>query len=446
MIVQNIRYRLKPIDNQTTQIRQNMGCVRVYYNMLIDDYKSFLEGTYKLLRKDNKYRKDIKGLISQGRLTNTRTSSRTLTVPKHTIGLIKANVSKAKKYKRITEKEAKNKEGKEYLKDADSTALVNARRNYERAIQNMYNPNTQAKLPRYKRREQFPRTYTSNNIRSLKKDKIGYNESIKITKIGNTNYIKLPKIGLVEIKLHRKIEGIIKTATIIEESTGKFYVTLTYETPSKEPLPKTNLTTGIDLGLNNLITYSNGEIEANHRHLVSELSNLKKLQQKLSKQALRLKKEGRKLNECKNYQKNRQKIAKLHAHIANSRKDHLHKLSKQIVSRYDIICMEDLDIRGMIASESNQAKNINILDVGWGELIRYIKYKSLWYGKEFVQVGERFPSSKKCSTEGCEYINAILPLTTRKWICPQCGTIHDRDINAAINIEIEGLRLLSEAS
>src|SRR5699024_4513440 len=150
-----------------------MGCVRVYYNMLIDDFKSFLEGTYKLIRNDNKYRDDIKGLNSQGRLTNTRASSRTLTVTKHSIELIKTNVSKAKKYKRITEKEAKNKEGKEYLQDADSTALVNARRNYERALQNMYNPNTQAKFPRYKIREQFPRTYTSNNIRSLKKDKIG---------------------------------------------------------------------------------------------------------------------------------------------------------------------------------------------------------------------------------------------------------------------------------
>lgn len=248
--------------------------------------------------------------------------------------------------------------------------------------------------------------------------------------------VRLPKIGWVKVKAHRQPKGIIKSATISKTTTGKYYISILCE-EEIFPLPKTNSNIGIDLGLENFAILSTGEKIANPRFLVSLSKKLAKEQKVLSRREFLAKKNGRKLSDCCNYQKQKLKVARLHEKIANQRKDFLNKLSTKLIKNHDVICIEDLSIRNLM---KNHCLARAIGDVSWYEFIRQLHYKADWYGKQIVTISRWFPSSQICSN--CDENSGKKSLSIREWTCPNCHIHHDRDINASINILKEGLKQL----
>jgi len=235
--------------------------------------------------------------------------------------------------------------------------------------------------------------------------------------------LNIPKVKNIKTVFHRQFEGDIKTVTISKVPSGKYYVSILVEDGKSLPIkPKLdrNDAIGIDMGLKDFVVTSDGDKIANPKYLRKSEERLARRQRKLSK-----KKKG-----SNNRNKQRKKVAKLHEKIANQRKDFLHKVSHQIVHKnHGTICVEDLCVKGMVKNHK-LAKSIS--DAGWGVLYTFLKYKSEWYGKNFLDIGQFEPSSKMCSV--CGNIKSDLTLSDREWICSKCETKHDRDINASINI------------
>jgi len=246
--------------------------------------------------------------------------------------------------------------------------------------------------------------------------------------------LSVTKIRDIEIRLHRPIIGKIKTTTISKTKSGKYYVSFQVddglEKPISKPVSNENII-GIDVGLLSYITTSKGDkIDGIQPYRESE-KRLVVLQKRFS----------RKQKGSKNSEKARLKVAKQHEKIANQRLDFQHKLSRKLVDEYDAIVLESLNISGMLKNH-HLAKSIS--DAGWSEFIRQIKYKAEWSGKTIIEIGQWEPSSKICHC--CGHKEEKMSLNIREWKCPKCGAIHDRDINAAINIRAIGIDQLCVAT
>jgi putative transposase len=268
----------------------------------------------------------------------------------------------------------------------------------------------------FEKRTAFPRFKSKHGEQSAEFTRSAF------TWDGKQNNLRLAKMGHLRIRWSRQFASEPSTVTITKNCAGQYLVTLCLD-EHVEALPKTGQSAGIDLGINRMATLSNGELVANPRHLQRRLRKLRSLQRCLSR---RTKGSGR-------WRRQKLKVARLHLRIANSRKDHLDKLTTSLVRRFDVLCIEDLNVRGMLG---NKALARPISDVGMGTFRRMIAYKCSWYGKELRLVDRFFPSSKRCSD--CHFVSESLPLEVRAWTCPKCGMLHDRDLNAAKNTLAEG--------
>lgn len=362
------KYRIYPNNEQKVQIAKTFGCCRFVYNQTLAYRKEIYEKERKSISKTdcNNY----------------------------------CNRELKKTY--------------EWLKEVDKFALTNAIYNMDSAYQKFFKEH--AGYPKFKSKQDGHRAYTTNFT----------NRNIAVN--FESNRIKLPKLKYVSAKLHRKFSGQIKSATISQVPSGKYFVSILVETVHIE-LPHTRQNIGLDLGIKDLCIASDGNKYENPKILKQYEKQLVKLQRQLA----------HKVKGSSNYYKKKKQIALCHEKITNTRKDYLHKISNEIISENQVIVSENLQIKNMVKNH-HLAKCIS--DVSWNELTRQLAYKAKWNGREYIKIDTFYASSQLCSV--CGYKNAdTKDLSVREWICPICGVKHDRDVNAAKNILAEGLRQIA---
>ena len=364
------KYRIYPNKRQEKKKKKTFGCCRFVYNQTLD----YRQKLYEI-------RKEYMNKIACNNYVN-----------------------------QVLKKEY------EWLREVDKFALTNAVYNMDSAYQKFFKEH--AGYPKFKSKRDNKKSYSTNLT--------GTNIDVSF----ENNKIKLPKLKWVKAKMHHKFIGKIKSATISQNPSGKYFVSILVET-EHIPMESTGAMIGIDLGVKDLLITSDGEKFDN-------IHTTKKYEYKLVKEQRRL---SHKVKGSKNWKKQRIKVARIHEKIHNTRVDYLHKISHKLISENQVIVSEDLVVSNMVKNR-NLAKAIS--DCGWYELTRQLSYKAEWNNRKYIKIGRFTKSSQPCNV--CGYINTgTKNLSVRQWICPKCGTVHNRDINAAINILNEGLRLLEES-
>lgn len=304
-----------------------------------------------------------------------------------------------------------------WLKEADSTALQASVEHLGRAYENFFRAPGKVGFPKFKSKRGSRQTYRSKNVKGT-------------IAIADSRHIKLPKLGLVRAKVSRQIEGRILSATVEAAPSGRYYVSLCCtDVPTPVMEPGAVEVMGVDAGIHDLAVTSVGKRYANPKAAA-------KLSKKLKREQRRL---ARKQKGSKRRDKQRRKVARVHERIADARRDTLHKATTAIIRESQAVAVEDLNVKGMVRNHHIAAA---VVDASMGELRRQLAYKAEWYGREYMEVGRFYPSSKTCSE--CGHVFGGLTLVMRTWVCPACGAHHDRDYNAAKNIAAEGARLLKE--
>lgn len=294
-----------------------------------------------------------------------------------------------------------------WLKEVNSQSLQFALRCLDTAYIGFFKGQT--KFPRFKSKHN-KNSFTVPQFVSLEGDRL---------------FIPKFKQG-IKVNVHREIKGEIGKCTISKTASGKYFVSIFTE-QHHEPAPKTGAVVGIDLGLKDLLITSDGEKFKNHKFTKKYAKELKKQQKHLS----------RKQKGSSSYEKQRRKVARVHEKLSNSRKDNLHKISHALVMDYDIICLETLNVKGMV---KNRKLSKAISDAAWGMFVGMLEYKAAWNDKVVARIDRFYPSSKTCNK--CGWVNQGLKLKDRTWVC-QNGHKLDRDLNAAMNILDEGMRVIS---
>ena len=370
------KYRIYPNKEQQTKMNQFFGCCRFVYNKCIEWYSN----AYKSWKE---------------------------------------NGTDIGKTPLLTE----FKKDYEFLKECDNAALAYSRSNFERAIKD-FNKSKNGK--RKGKRLGFPK------FKSKHKSKFKYKtcDSHGGIKFVDDSHIKLPKMGLVKCIKHREYEGIIKSATIERKPSGKYYISLMVEIPERNTLKQNKLgnyknlnIVGLDMSLSDFVISSNVEdnmINKYVRNYRKEEKKLHKLQRKLSK----------KNKTSNNYQKQKKKVAILHEKIANRRVDFVNKLTLYFIKKYDVIMLEDINLQNM-SRTLRLGKSVH--DLGFGMFRSILEQKCKEYDTNVIYIDKWYASSKICNT--CKEKNSLLKLSDREWVCSECGTIHDRDYNAACNIK-----------
>ena len=371
IVQKGIRVRLYPTEKQEILINKTLGCCRFVHNKTLADCKQSYEQTQHFPSQNER----IKNLVPL-------------------------------------------KKTYEFLKEVDSTALQQSVRDFNSSLDNFFKNRSHFGFPQFKSKHNLKQSYRTP-----------YNNGN--ADVLDNKHIKLPKLGRVKTKRFDMPDVYkILNITVERTNTGKYYASINIETEI-QPLPKTWKQIGFDLGLIDLLIGSDGTRYARPKFDYAFKDRLAKEQRKLSKMRTKLERVNANLDECKNYQKQKRKVAKLHEHISNCAKDFNHKLSRKLVEEYDLLAFEDLNISGLV---KNHKLAYSISDVRWSQLVNFIQYKCLWYGKEFRQVDRFYASSKICSECGTYHKDIVNSLSVREWTCPDCGTHHDRDVNAAKSI------------
>jgi putative transposase len=372
-----IKYRVYPTTEQSILFAKTFGCCRKVWNLMLSDKKESYKATGRFVE--------------------------------------------------VTP--AKYKNEYPYLKEVDSLALANKQMDLQAAFHNCFSKSRKKKngFPKFKSAKRSRKTYTTNNQKGT------------VAIIGNG--IRLPKVGIVKAVIHRQpdTDWVVKSATVSQESDGKYYISVLFEleTPAIDYTADINNAVGLDYASDGLYTDNNGGKGTNHKYYRESHTKLAKEQRRLSRKI------GNKKGSEKshNYLKQLRKVNKIHRHIANQRLDNLHKISTEIANRYDVVCVEDLNMRSM--SNKGFGNGKATLDNGYGLFLNMLEYKLSDRGKYFVKVDKWFPSSQICHNCGTVHPE-MKDLSNRVMDC-DCGCHIDRDKNAAQNILQEGLRLLNKS-
>lgn len=360
-INRSYKFRLYPNSGQTEMLARHFGCARFVYNYFLNQRME----QYRLTGKSDDYYAQAKSLTALKKNADT-----------------------------------------EWLKEVSAQTLQQAIRNLDSAYTNFF-----------KKKAKFPKFKSKHSKNSFTVPQKAYITDGKLL---------IPKFREgIRCRVHREIRGKVGKVTVTKTPSGKYFVSVFTEEEYMTPLAKTNKSVGIDMGIKELLTTSDGETFRNNRYASEYARRLKRAQQHLSR-----KKKG-----SRGFENQRLKVARLHEKVTNCRMDYLHKCAISLVRRYDTICIEDLNVRDM---EHDNTLAGHITDASWGAFVSLLEYKAEWNGKRVIKVDRFFPSSQTCSV--CGHVNKrVKDLGVRKWECPVCHTRHDRDVNAAVNILRFGL-------